>query len=159
VGETSGGSIKAEDCSGTITLSTSGGSINLEGLSGAITTKTSGGNVRVSDVAGTLHTSTSGGSMILEGVSGNLDAHTSGGGMKVSMDAVGEYVRLHTSGNIDLAVPAGGYTLDLKGRKIETPKLNNFSGAVESKNITGTLSGGGPELTVKATQRVSLIFK
>jgi hypothetical protein len=156
---TSGGSIKAEDCSGTITLVTSGGSINLGDLSGTIKATTSGGSVRANEITGTFHTSTSGGSMILEEISGNLKASTAGGTIKVGMKTVGEYVRLQNSGSIDLAVPAGGYDLDLKGRKIDTPTLNNFSGSFESKNINGTLSGGGPELTVKSSQRVSLSLK
>jgi DUF4097 and DUF4098 domain-containing protein YvlB len=156
---TSGGSIKAEDCSGTITLITSGGSIKLDDLSGNIKAATSGGSVRADDITGTLHASTSGGSMILEDISGNLEARTAGGTIQADMAAVNEYVRLHNSGNIDLAVPAGGYRLDLKGRKIETPALNDFSGKFEAKNISGALSGGGPELAVKSSQRVSLSFK
>ncbi|MDR0691666.1 MAG: hypothetical protein LBF69_01360 [Prevotellaceae bacterium] len=156
---TSGGSIKAEDCSGAITLRTSGGSIKLDDLSGTITAKTSGGSVRANDVTGTLHTSTSGGSMILESISGNLEARTSGGTIKVDMNSVNEYVRLNNSGSIDLAVPTGAYTLNLKGNKIETPEFKNFDGSFKSKNITGTLSGGGPELTVKSSQRVNLSFK
>ena len=156
---TSGGSIKAEDCSGTITLHTSGGSIKLDELSGVITAKTSGGSVRANDITGTLHTSTSGGSMILESISGNLEARTSGGTIKVDMNSVNEYVRLSNSGNIDLFVPAGGYVLNLKGNKITAPAFKNFDGAVESKSITGTLLGGGPELTVKSSHRVNLSFK
>jgi DUF4097 and DUF4098 domain-containing protein YvlB len=156
---TSGGSIKAEDCSGTITLRTSGGSIKLDDLSGVITAKTSGGSVRANDVTGTLHTSTSGGSMILEDISGNLDARTSGGEITVEMDAVKDYVRLSNSGSVNLVVPAGGYNLNLEGRKIETPELKNFNGSFESKNINGTLSDGGPELKVKSSNRVSLSFK
>lgn len=156
---TSGGSIKAEDCSGTITLRTSGGSIKLDDLSGAITAKTSGGSVRVNDVTGTLHTSTSGGSMILEDISGNLDAHTSGGSIKADMDTVKEYVRLSNSGSVDLSVPTGAYTLNLKGSKIAAPAFKNFDGSFESKSITGTLLGGGPELTVKSSHRVNLSFK
>ncbi|MDR3181118.1 MAG: hypothetical protein LBT61_04220 [Prevotellaceae bacterium] len=156
---TSGGSIKAEDCSGTITLQTSGGSINLNDLSGNITAKTSGGSVRAEDITGTLHASTSGGNMILEDIAGNLEASTSGGRMKVDMRSVAEYVRLHNSGRIDLAVPSGGYTLDLKSREVNTPELNAFSGSLKPNDITGTQYGGGPELTVKSSHRVSLSFK
>jgi hypothetical protein len=156
---TSGGSIKAEDCSGTITLRTSGGSIKLDNLSGAVKAKTSGGSVRVNDVTGTLHTSTSGGNMILENISGNLDARTSGGTIKADMNTVTEYVRLNSSGNIDLTVPAGGYALNLKGSKIAAPALKDFSGTFESKNVDGTLLDGGPELTVKSSRQVNLSFK
>jgi hypothetical protein len=56
-------------------------------------------------------------------------------------------------------VPAGGYALDLKGNRIDTPTFKDFSGTFKSRNITGTLSGGGPELTLKSSQRVSLSFK
>jgi DUF4097 and DUF4098 domain-containing protein YvlB len=156
---TSGGSIKVENCSGTINLKTSGGSINLSDLSGIITAKTSGGSVRANDVTGMLSTSTSGGSMILEDISGDLDARTSGGALRVKMAMVNNYVRLHNSGNIYLEVPAGGYALDLKGNRIDTPTFKDFSGSFKSKNITGTLSGGGPELTLKSSQRVRLSFK
>jgi hypothetical protein len=157
---TSGGSIKAEDCSGTITLRTSGGSIKLDDLSGTITAKTSGGSVRANDVTGTLHTSTSGGSMILESISGNLEARTSGGTIKVDMNSVNEYVRLNTnSGSINLDVPAGGYTLNLKGNNIDVPELKNFNGSSRPKNITGTLLGDGPELTAESSQWVRLSFK
>ncbi|MDR3184231.1 MAG: DUF4097 domain-containing protein [Prevotellaceae bacterium] len=157
--KTSGGSIKAEDCSGTITLQTSGGSINLSDLSGAVTAHTSGGSVRAHEVAGTLHASTSGGNMILEDIAGNLEASTSGGNMKVDMRTVAKYVRLHNSGRIELAVPSGGYTLDLKGREVSAPELNGFSGSLRPNDITGTQYGGGPELTVKSSQRVLLSFK
>jgi DUF4097 and DUF4098 domain-containing protein YvlB len=156
---TSGGSISAEDCSGTINLKTSGGSINLSDLSGNITAKTSGGSVRADDITGTLLTTTSGGSMVLEDISGDLDAHTSGGHLKVEMTTVTNYVRLHTSGSIDLTVPAGGYALDLKGNRIDTPTLKDFSGTFKSRNITGTVAGGGPELSLKSSNKVSLSFK
>jgi hypothetical protein len=156
---TSGGSIRAEDCSGTIILRTSGGSINLNDLSGAITAKTSGGSVRANDVTGMLHTSTSGGSMILESISGNLEAHTSGGAMTVNMTAVKDYVRLSNSGSINLVVPAGGYSLSLEGRNIETPELKNFNGTLKTTNITGTLSAGGPKLVIKSSNKVNLLFK
>jgi DUF4097 and DUF4098 domain-containing protein YvlB len=156
---TSGGSIKAEDCSGTIILKTSGGSVNLSDLSGVISAQTSGGSVRADDITGALSVATSGGSMILEDISGDLDARTSGGALKVKMTMVSNYVRLHNSGSIDLEVPAGGYVLDLKGNRIDTPTFKDFSGTFKSKNITGTLSGGGPQLMLKSSQRVSLSFK
>jgi hypothetical protein len=79
--------------------------------------------------------------------------------MKVKMTTVNHYVRLHNSGSIDLEVPAGGYVLDLKGNRIDMPTFKDFSGTFKSRNITGTLSGGGPELTLKSSQRVSLSFK
>lgn len=158
--KTSGGSVHIDNSNGTITAATSGGSIRLSGLTGTIQAKTSGGSVRADRVSGTFTTGTSGGSMQLKDISGNLEARTTGGSMFVQMLSVAEYVRLSNSGNISLTLPDGkGYNLQIQGNKIETATIKNFQGVFESKNINGTLNGGGAEINVKSSQRVKLTFE
>ncbi|MDR1405599.1 MAG: DUF4097 domain-containing protein [Prevotellaceae bacterium] len=159
--KTSGGSVNLNNISGNVIAATSGGSIRLIDLTGSIDAKTSGGSVHAARVSGTLHTGTSGGNMRLQNIAGNLDAKTSGGSMNVQMTSVYKYVRLTNSGNISLSLPEGkGYTLKIHSSdKINTSSLDNFSGIFESKNIDGTLNGGGAEITVKSSQRVNLTFE
>jgi hypothetical protein len=158
--KTSGGSLHIDNVSGTVTAATSGGSIRLSDLTGTIQAKTSGGSVQAKYVNGTLSTSTSGGSMRLSDISGNLEARTTGGSMSVQMRSVARYVRLSNSGNISLTLPDGkGYNLQLRSNKIETAAIKNFQGVFESRNINGTLNGGGAEIDVKSSQRVTLTFE
>ena len=159
--KTSGGSITAKDCNGKINLITSGGSLNLNNLSGNIKATTSGGSVIVNNINGTLITGTSGGSMRLNGISGNVDAQTSGGNIDVIIKSAGDFVKLSNSGNITLRLPAGkGYNLKVKGNnKIETSGLKNFRGNMDTNSMDGVLGNGGPEINVKSSQRVRLIFE
>ncbi|MDR2359159.1 MAG: hypothetical protein LBD87_05100 [Prevotellaceae bacterium] len=158
--KTAGGSLRLSGLGGNIDAATSGGSIHLSDLTGTVKAKTSGGSVHADHVNGTLATGTSGGSMKLADIAGNLEAHTSGGSMNVQITSVAEYVRLSNTGNISLALPGGkGYTLKIQGNRIETEAIKNFQGAFESKNIEGTLNGGGAEISVKSSQRVRLTFE
>ena len=157
---TSGGSLRLEHLSGTVTAATSGGSIRLSDLTGTVKATTSGGSVRAERVNGTLNTGTSGGSMKLMDISGSLEARTVGGSMNVQITSVTGHVRLFNTGNISLTLPAGeGYNLNIQGNNINTGNIKNFQGVFESKNIDGTLNGGGAEINVYSPQRVNLTFE
>jgi hypothetical protein len=157
---TSGGSMNIDNSSGTITATTSGGSIRLSDLTGTVEAKTSGGSVRASHVTGTLFSVTAGGTMRLLEIAGNLEARTTGGSLHAEMLSVAKYVRLSNSGNISLTLPDGkGYNLQIHGNKIEAATIKNFQGVVESKTIEGAMNGGGAEIAVKSSQRVTLTFE
>jgi len=157
---TSGGSINAKDCNGKINLKTSGGSLNLNNLTGDIDAATSGGSVMASNIKGTLKAGTSGGSVKLDGISGNLDAYTSGGGMDVRMTSVSDFVKLSNSGGLSLSLPADkGYNLNIQGNKIETSGMKDFRGNMENSNVEGTVGNGGPQITVRSSQRVRVSFE
>ncbi|HLO81631.1 MAG TPA: hypothetical protein VK166_11760 [Chitinophagaceae bacterium] len=157
---TSGGNIDAEECKGTIKLVTSGGNLSLEELSGTITASTSGGNVSGEDLRGEIQTGTSGGNLELEKIYGSVKAGTSGGSLRVSIEEVGKYVKLNNSGgNIELELPAGkGYDLDIRGSKIHTEALSNYSGSMTEGKLNGKLNGGGIPVTVDNSGRVNLSF-
>lgn len=149
---TSGGSIDAEDCSGDIELTTSGGSIHLEELSGKVKANTSGGSIRGNDISAELNVHTSGGSISLDRLRGSVDASTSGGHIDVEIQELGDYVELSNSGgSINLSLPMSqGLDLDLKGSKISTGTLSNFSGSVDDDYINGKLNGGGVPVKIRA---------
>jgi hypothetical protein len=157
---TSGGNIYAKNCDGTLRFTTSGGNLTLSDLKGDIKASTSGGNVTGNDVVGKLSTHTSGGSLTLNGMSCNLDASTSGGNIHVEMKELQEYVTIgNDAGHVDVIVPSGkGLDLKLRGDKIKTDKMDNFSGKVEEDEVTGKLNGGGTAVTIKGGSRVYLGF-
>ena len=158
--KTSGGSIVAENCSGTIDLATSGGSLSLSNLGGNIKAATSGGSVKASNIQGTFVTATSGGSMNLDGISGNLEASNSGGNMDVQVKSVSNYVKLLNTGRISLTLPAGkGFNLDIKSNGINTSGSMDFRGRKDDKSMEGAIGNGGPEISVKSSQQVSLSVK
>ncbi|HEY8734173.1 MAG TPA: hypothetical protein VIL90_06375 [Puia sp.] len=150
--ETSGGGIEAKRCSGHIHLNTSGGSIELNDLSGTIRATTSGGNVDAEKINGDLITHTSGGNISMSSMSGSLEASTSGGNIDVEILETGKYVKLSNSGGtIHLQIPKGkGLDLDIRGDRIKTEGLNNFSGSMEKQSINGSINGGGIPVNIDA---------
>lgn len=157
---TSGGNVSAIASKGKLTLSTSGGNLQLEDLEGTINATTSGGTVNGDRLSGQIDASTSGGNVVLQHVSGSLKAGTSGGNVKVYMDKVDQYVKLSNSGGgIDINLPDGkGYTLDLRGDKINTSILRNFSGSTSEGKMNGTMNGGGAQITAGNSGRINLSF-
>jgi hypothetical protein len=159
---TSGGSIHASNCNGNLKLSTSGGSLKLSDLTGQIKASTSGGSVTGNMIRGELSAHTSGGSIRLEDLSCSLETSTSGGHIDVSLNELGKYVTITNSGgNINLRIPNNkGVDLKLRGDKIKTTTLTNFSGTVEDDEIDGKLNGGGIPITVRAgSGRIDLAMK
>jgi hypothetical protein len=150
--ETSGGGIEASRCSGEIHLNTSGGSIELRDLSGNIRATTSGGNVDAEKISGEIVTHTSGGNMSMSAISGSLEASTSGGNIEVEILEPGKYVKLNNSGgSVHLQIPKGkGLSLDIRGDRIKTEGLSNFSGSLEKESINGTVNGGGIPVDIHA---------
>jgi DUF4097 and DUF4098 domain-containing protein YvlB len=157
---TSGGNVSAIASKGKLTLTTSGGNLQLEDLEGTINASTSGGTVNGDRLSGQIEASTSGGNVVLQHISGSLKAGTSGGNVKVYMDKVDQYVKLSNSGGgIDIDLPDGkGYTLDLRGDKINTSILRNFSGSTSEGKMNGTLNGGGAQITAGNSGRINLSF-
>lgn len=159
---TSGGSIDATNCKGTLKLTTSGGSLKLHDLQGDIEATTSGGSVIGDMIKGELSAHTSGGNIRLEDLSCSLKTSTSGGHIDVSIRELGDYVTITNSGgNINLRIPGNkGIDLKLRGDKIKTTTLTNFSGTVEDDEIDGKINGGGIPITVRAgSGRIDLAMK
>jgi hypothetical protein len=154
---TSGGSIDASNCSGALRLSTSGGRIELEQLNGEIEAETSGGPIKGQNIRGNLYARTSGGRIELTNLSCGLDASTSGGGVNVEIVEVAGAVNVSNSGgNIYLKMPANkGLDLRLRGDKVNTVDLTNFSGDHEENRIVGKVNGGGVAVNVSTSGNIT----
>jgi hypothetical protein len=85
-------------------------------------------------------------------MSGSLEASTSGGNIDVEILETGKYVKLSNSGgSVHLKIPKGkGLNLDIRGDRIKTAGLNNFSGSMEKQSINGTVNGGGIPVDIDA---------
>lgn len=159
---TSGGSIEATDCTGNIELSTSGGSLKLQNLNGTIDASTSGGNVEGEYIEGDLSAHTSGGNIELSELACSLETSTSGGNIDVAIKTLNKSVKISNSGgNIRVQLPKGAKAdLNLHAGKINTDKMEAFSGTIEEDEVQGKLNGGGVSVTVRAgSGRVSLSFQ
>ncbi|HEY5750706.1 MAG TPA: hypothetical protein VIU12_31805 [Chryseolinea sp.] len=158
---TSGGGIDVDDCSGQIRLNTSGGSIRLNRLDGTIDASTSGGPVRGDNIKGELTAHTSGGGVTLRALACSVDASTSGGNMEVEISQLGKYVTVSNSGgNVNLSLPPNqGLNLKLRGNKIKTNNLSNFSGEMDEDNVNGKINGGGIPVNVQSSGNVTVAIR
>lgn len=158
---TSGGNVSAADSKGKLHFTTSGGNVTLKGLNGEIDATTSGGNVTGEQLTGEIKTGTSGGNVVMNRINGSIRAGTSGGRVSVTMDKVDKYVTLSNSGgSIDLVLPSGkGYTLDIRGDKINTSTLTNFSGTTGEGKMNGTINGGGAMIKATNSGRINLTLQ
>jgi Putative adhesin len=142
---TSGGSLDLKELGGKINGQTSGGSMNIGNSNGNIDLSTSGGSITAKNCKGKLKLDTSGGSINLTDLSGTVWASTSGGSINADISTLGESLELHTSGgSINATVPMNkGIDLELRGDRVHSGTLNNFSGKTEKNYIKGKLNGGG----------------
>lgn len=149
LGKTSGGSIHLENCHKNIKLETSGGSVNAKNCSGEITIKTAGGSFNLDQMKGKISAITSGGSINADNINGSFSAKTSGGSINADITHVDGEIKLETSaGSINLKLPENeGMDLALEGNKIKYASLNNFKGKTTSKNLQGTVNGGGHKVS------------
>ncbi len=138
--QTSGGSIRINDISGSQDFKTSGGSLSVENASGNIVGKTSGGSITVTNSKDNIDLKTSGGSITAKDCSGKIDLKTSGGSLKMN----------NLSGNIDAATSGGSVTAsDIKG----TLKPGTSGGSVKLDGISGNVDAhtSGGSMNVEMT--------
>jgi hypothetical protein len=160
-----GGSVKAHTVSGTV---------NLAGAKKGAKCSTVSGNVEVSDIAGNVFLETVSGKVTATNVSGNVDAKTTSGeivlnGIKNAKDVSAEVLsgtvkytgdifsdgRYHLkshSGGVKMMIPANSaFDLDAStfSGSIDTDFDVNVSGKLSKKKISGTVNGGGAEVSLK----------
>jgi hypothetical protein len=136
--QTSGGSIRISNLSGTQNFRTSGGSLTVEGVSGNITGATSGGSITVTGSKDNIDLSTSGGSITADYCNGNINLRTSGGSLKMS----------NLNGTINATTSGGSITVnDVKG----TLKTGTSGGSVKLDGIAGNVdaSTSGGSMSVR----------
>ena len=149
---TSGGSVSVSDVSGEVDLRTSGGSVNIENASGTISGRTSGGSISAENVSGVADLRTSGGSIRLQDISAKMSARTSGGSIRGRFLTFEQDIDLQTSGgNISIDLPGvSDFNLDLRGQRVNT-RLRNFTGEFKKDHVEGRIGQGGPTLTARTS--------
>ena len=77
------------------------------------------------------------------------------------MTKLDKYLTLQNSGgSVHLTVPKNqGLDLNLKGDRVKSTALSNFSGSMEDDEVKGKINGGGALVTVKGNGSVHLAFK
>ena len=150
---TSGGNITLENLSGNTEARTSGGNINVNSFSGNLNARTSGGNIRLDDISGSADVRTSGGNIRGDKISGNLEAVTSGGSINITASNVDKHLVLRTSGgNVTANVPASiGYNLNLRGSRVNTNNLANYSGSTSRSRMEGKVGDGSRLLELRTS--------
>jgi DUF4097 and DUF4098 domain-containing protein YvlB len=151
--KTSGGSIKIAAITGKIEAYTSGGNIQVERSTGTIFALTDGGNVTLNDSGGELRVKTKGGVVTANRVVGSMLASVDGGDIYAQFNSIAHGVNFETTaGNITLLAPHhDGYDLSLTGTQINIPTTSSFSGSKSSKQVTGSINGGGKTIVLTTT--------
>ena len=155
---------------------TSDGSIDLPALEGTIRARTSDGSITIDRAKGTFQLSSSDGRIVARGVDGSLDAHASDG--SITIDGRFDALRLSTSdGQIDATVEPGSrlkaawslstsdgsmvlrlpedLVADLEAHvgdgHIDLDFPVTVHGRISRHDLRASLNGGGPLLSLRAT--------
>lgn len=149
---TSGGSLTFENLSGDIRGRTSGGSIEAEGVRGPFDVSTSGGSIRIKDADGAMVVKTSGGSIRIENARGSVSGHTSGGSITAEFITVTGPIDLGTSGgSVSVTLPETlGFDLDARGGRVVTSDLA-FRGTTDTNRMSGSVNGGGVSVRLRTS--------
>jgi len=152
-GTTSNGRVTLTNVSDDIDVRTSNGGLTARDCNGKLVLKTSNSSANLNNVIGEVSVTTSNGSVTVNGLSGSLNAKSSNGSMTVTMACVNNDVILNTSnGGVSLTLPANnGYNLNLSAQRVNTSNLKSFQGSMSNNRVEGTVSNGGPNISVRTT--------
>ena len=169
-----GGSARIGDVDGTVKASTIGGSLQVEDVTGALTASSKGGSLTIGKIGGDLDAQCEGGSTAIERADGRVRAKTNGGTLDIDEAAVaidatanGGWIKASLSktptSDCKITANGGGIDLSLPESAAVTIDAASTSGGITSdfgikaagsNNRTaskGTINGGGPLLTLRAT--------
>ncbi|MFO8028732.1 MAG: DUF4097 family beta strand repeat-containing protein [Cyclonatronaceae bacterium] len=149
---TSGGAVTAERITGEVLARTSGGPVNARDITGDLTARTSGGGIRITNASGKLSVHTSGGPIRLDGVSGAVEARTSGGPIDARILLLEDHLTLRTSGGSIKAILPRGQGMDIRASGTNVwNRLEDLTGDISSRNIQGSVRGGGIPVELKTS--------
>ncbi|SCL38543.1 Putative adhesin [Micromonospora rhizosphaerae] len=107
-GETGSGDVELTRV-GPVEIKLGSGDVTVTGAAGPVRAETGSGNIEVADVAGTVHLRASSGDITGRRIGGQVDAETSSGNVTLELDRPASARAHASSGDIELAVPAGRY--------------------------------------------------
>jgi hypothetical protein len=153
---TEGGSLKLGHVTGPVVASSKGGSLTIGNVGGDLEARCEGGSTTVGRVNGRVLAKTNGGSVSIEDAASAIDATANGGSLKARLSKTPESdCKITTNGGgielslpetaavtVDAACTNGGITSDF-GIKA--------TGGTNRTQSKGTINGGGPLITLRAT--------
>jgi DUF4097 and DUF4098 domain-containing protein YvlB len=172
---TSDGDIRVESVEGDISAVTSDGDITIASVTGELSARSSDGDISCSDISnaielqlsdgdatirnarGGITARTSDGELDIENVEGPVELKTSDGDILLSLADSSEAESItctSSDGNIRVEVtPSAAYSLEARtssGRvNVEMP--GKFSFDEKHKRVEGTINGGGPTISLRAS--------
>ena len=151
-----GGDILLNNLSGSLHFRTMSGSLTIENVSGIISGSTLSGNITVTNSKDDIVLSALSGNITAKDCDGNIILNTLDGSINVKMKSVNEYVKLSTTGDISLSLPAEkGYSIKAYANKIETSGFKDFSGKMDKNSIEGILGNGNAVIEINNEQLVN----
>jgi hypothetical protein len=160
--DTAGGSIRINRAGGTVVAQTAGGSISIDEADGSVEARTAGGSIRIGRSGGDVEAHTSGGSVSIDDVYGSVDASTAGGSINASMRSQpsGDS-ELRTFGGSVTVTLAAGLALDIDAYSSDSRIRTDFEFPADAWDddetaLNASLNGGGPELRIRASQRIRI---
>lgn len=151
---TAGGNLSFGAITGSIRASTAGGNVSLKDNDGDVTVRTAGGNVSIGGAAGDLRVNTAGGNIHAEAIRGTAELNTAGGQISARLDEQpqGSWELSSSGGEITVDL-ADGIQVDLDAQTMGGHVVTDFDvtirGTVRPGSLTGTINGGGPNLSLK----------
>ncbi|MGE5277008.1 MAG: DUF4097 family beta strand repeat-containing protein [Acidobacteriota bacterium] len=162
--KTYGGDIRIGPVHGDLKAQTFAGDIRAGEVTGSATVETSGGDIRIDRIAGSASARTAGGDIVLPAVGGSVRAETGGGEIRVgvvSRSVRGGIAIRNSGGDVLLTLPSdfqAEIELSVEGPADPEDVLihSEFPGlavtrSADSQHASGTLNGGGPRVTVRAS--------
>lgn len=160
-----GGSVKAHTVSGNVNLagakkgakcSTVSGKVEVSGVAGDVFLETVSGTVTATNVSGNVDAKTTSGEIVLDGIKNakNVSAEVLSGTVKYTGDIFsdGRYHLKSHSGGVKMMIPANS-AFDLEAStfsgSIDTDFDVSVSGKINKKKLSGTVNGGGAEVSLK----------
>lgn len=149
------GDISARDIGGRVHLQTGSGNIRAERVAAPFYGQTGSGDIEASlTSAGDVDVHTGSGTIRIRGIKGGVHARTGSGDIETNGDVTGPW-QLHSgSGTIRMALGAtSGFNLDVhtSSGSIHSDLPITVQGSLGSRQLKGTVRGGGPEVEVSTS--------
>ena len=160
-----GGAVKANTTSGNVILAgakkgakctTVSGNVEVSAVTGNVFLETVSGTVTATNVSGNVDAKTTSGGIVLDGIKDakDISAEVLSGTVKYTGDIFsdGRYHLKSHSGGVKMMIPANS-AFDLEAStfsgSVDTDFDVTVSGKVSKKKLSGTVNGGGAEVTLK----------
>lgn len=149
---TGSGAVEIDEAAGPLRVTTGSSGITARGVKGDIKVHTGSGAVRAALTGpGSVDVETGSSAVRLSGVRGGLTVTTGSGRITVDGAPGGAWKASSGSGSVDVTLASAPMTIDAKtGSGSVTLEGGTVHGTVSKKRIDGTVSGGGPRVTVES---------